>query len=100
MRCWRMRCWDIWRCWGPKKEEIELMEYEELVAITPSWEIKNELDKYPQEYYNKYLNEGHIYRSSIDNIDYLSDDWETYKFFELCTIFFENDTWTYRCSDN
>lgn len=26
MRCWKMRCWNIWRCWGPIKKKEKKLE--------------------------------------------------------------------------
>lgn len=79
MRCWRMRCWDIWRCWGPKKKE--LLSYEELIALATREEevapIVNELNTAPLAYYNKYLAEGHLYEDVDEEFTSraLSSDW-------------------------
>lgn len=75
MRCWKMRCWDIRRCWGPKKKE--LLSYEELTALVTREEgvvpIVNELNTAPLAYYNKYLAEGHLYEDVTSRA--LSSDW-------------------------
>lgn len=79
MRCWRMRCWDIWRCWGPKKKE--LLSYEELTALVTREEgvdpVVNELNTAPLAYYNKYLAEGHLYENVAEEFTSraLSLDW-------------------------
>lgn len=31
MRCWRMRCWDIWRCWGKNKKASGLWNSVEVI---------------------------------------------------------------------
>lgn len=54
-----MRCWDIRRCWGPKKKEKRLLEYEELIALATHTDVLNELNTYPEEYFNKYNSEWH-----------------------------------------
>lgn len=53
-RC-RMRCWDIWRCWGPK---IRLKSYEEILALAGDTEA--ELNKYPEQYFDKFNSEWHM----------------------------------------
>ena len=70
-RC-RMRCWDIWRCWGPKKKELQLATREE--GVDP---IVSELNTAPLAYYNKYLTEGHLYEDTTGEFTSraLSSDW-------------------------
>ena len=39
MRCWRMRCWPIWRCWGPKHIPVEWIEISEgSITFNQEWE--------------------------------------------------------------
>lgn len=62
MRCWRMRCWDIWRCWGPKKKENQLLSYEEILELANASlaEAEAELNKYPEQYFDKFNSEWHM----------------------------------------
>jgi hypothetical protein len=59
MRCWKMRCWDIWRCWGPK---IKLKSYEEILALADedSNEAIAELNSHPKQYFDKFNSEWHM----------------------------------------
>lgn len=63
MRCWRMRCRCICRCWSPKKKEKQLLSYEQIIALT-SDAAETELNSAPEEYYNKLSEEWHM----IDNV--------------------------------
>ena len=38
MRCWRMRCWPMWRCWGPKHIPVEWIEISESSIEINVWE--------------------------------------------------------------
>lgn len=66
MRCWKMRCWDIRRCWGPKKKEKQLMEYEEIVALTCDNAV-TELNSAAVEYYDKFREEWHLFGGSLSD---------------------------------
>ena len=80
MRCWRMRCWDIWRCWGPK---IELKSYEEILALADEDldEALTELNSHPKKYFDKFNSEWHMtqveegeYSLEGANIKYWADE--------------------------
>lgn len=66
MRCWRMRCWDIWRCWGPKKKEWKLLSYEEIVALTCDNAV-TELNSAAAEYYDKFRREWHLFGNCLSD---------------------------------
>ena len=38
MRCWKMRCWAIRRCWGPKHIAVEWIEISESSIEINSWD--------------------------------------------------------------
>lgn len=38
MRCWKMRCWPIWRCWGPKHIPVEWIEISESSLEIDTWD--------------------------------------------------------------
>lgn len=44
MRCWRMRCWDIWRCWGkasqPVWPTIEFVDWDIEINVWEIWTLR------------------------------------------------------------
>lgn len=38
MRCWKMRCWAIRRCWGPKHIPVEWIEISESSIEINTWD--------------------------------------------------------------
>ena len=58
MRCWKMRCWAIWRCWGPKKKS--LLTYEELMAFEDIDALIAELNSSPNWYYIELSEWSHL----------------------------------------
>lgn len=66
MRCWKMRCWDIWRCWGPIKKWKELLSYEQIVALVCD-DAVTELNTAPAEYYSKFSREWHLFNNSLSD---------------------------------
>lgn len=97
-RC-RMRCWDIWRCWGPIKKWKELLSYEQIIALS-SDDAVTELNSAAVEYYDKFRREWHLLG------DCLSDDGtairkrnEPWHFGLLPYIAYSNWTWGKRYPD-
>lgn len=39
MRCWRMRCWPMWRCWKGKYISVEWIEISESGIVINNWDI-------------------------------------------------------------
>lgn len=93
-RC-RMRCWDIWRCWGPIKKWKELLSYEQIIALS-SDDAVTELNSAAAEYYDKFSREWHLLN------DCLSDDGTAIKERNEPSapyIKYRNWTWAKRYSD-
>lgn len=59
MRCWRMRCWDIWRCWEPVSFYSQLMR---LWKRTKSWEaVLAKLNEHPTKNAERLDRERHVF---------------------------------------
>lgn len=71
MRCWKMRCWDIWKCWGPKSFYSKLIRLWYQTKSTQA--VLDKLNENPEWSAQKLAEEWHlvcIFDSSLTKTDY------------------------------
>lgn len=77
MRCWRMRCWDIWRCGGKKKKVAGLWNSVEVIRWvdpeTGSFEMNILISKDKKSYFS--ISDNEWIPSIQAHWDYVSSKW-------------------------